>query len=471
MKYFSLLFLLAWLGTTSLVQSQSTSTALFCTDSLSKVINRALHSTSPGLPVHELLHVSSRSQPWREVRARRSIAPQQQQWWIRNEFDRNNNGQLDSLDAFDHNQDGDLDDPKEFFIRRGRYWLSPSSDSLVWNCSDLNDSLWVQLEAIDSSGQLHTCEQVIFLEDLIATQPISKLTDTIKIQRLEGDFYGKGIVKAEDLLLVPVCDCNGQGDEKDHWGRSKIEHYSINEQGKEVDSAQTQLTYTCCDMLKYPVLQIHAWDKLGHFSTRLVRINFFNSRDTCLELWSTDACAPPLQASLSVKILTEDVREIPGVKIKLAYSTLVKNQFSNTSGETFFTNLPLGENCQVEFDLDTLPLNGVSTFDIVLLQKHILGVQPFKSPYQYIAADVNRSGSISTLDAIHMRRLILGQIDRFPNNQSWRFIDGYYLFEKPLDPLGEVVKETFYLDLLYAQNNLNIVGIKIGDLNYSVTLK
>jgi len=40
------------------------------------------------------------------------------------------------------------------------------------------------------------------------------------------------------------------------------------------------------------------------------------------------------------------------------------------------------------------PLNGVSTFDLVLISKHILGITKFDNPYQYIAADANKSDRV-----------------------------------------------------------------------------
>jgi hypothetical protein len=57
---------------------------------------------------------------------------------------------------------------------------------------------------------------------------------------------------------------------------------------------------------------------------------------------------------------------------------------------------------------DNDPLNGVSTFDLVLINKHILGLEPLNSPYKMIAADANNSRSITTFDIVELRKLILG---------------------------------------------------------------
>jgi len=68
------------------------------------------------------------------------------------------------------------------------------------------------------------------------------------------------------------------------------------------------------------------------------------------------------------------------------------------------------------------PLNGVTTYDLVLISKHLLGTEPFTDPYTMIAADVNRGGSITTFDIVETRKVILGIYDNFPGNISWRYI-------------------------------------------------
>lgn len=61
-----------------------------------------------------------------------------------------------------------------------------------------------------------------------------------------------------------------------------------------------------------------------------------------------------------------------------------------------------------------MPLEGVTTMDIILIQKHILGIKSLDSPYKIIAADVNNSQSITASDIAEIRKLILGVIESFP---------------------------------------------------------
>ncbi|MEQ1746242.1 MAG: T9SS type A sorting domain-containing protein [Saprospiraceae bacterium] len=72
------------------------------------------------------------------------------------------------------------------------------------------------------------------------------------------------------------------------------------------------------------------------------------------------------------------------------------------------------------------PYNGVSTFDIVRINRHLLGLEPFTNPYQMIAADVNNSASITSFDMIRIRQLILGLITEFHPGVNWRYVPKFY---------------------------------------------
>lgn len=68
-------------------------------------------------------------------------------------------------------------------------------------------------------------------------------------------------------------------------------------------------------------------------------------------------------------------------------------------------------------------LSGLTTFDLVCIQKHILGIEPLANGYKQLAADANKSNSVTTFDIVLFRKLILG-IDTAlaAYAQPWRFI-------------------------------------------------
>jgi hypothetical protein len=110
------------------------------------------------------------------------------------------------------------------------------------------------------------------------------------------------------------------------------------------------------------------------------------------------------------------------------------------------------------------PLNGVSTFDLVLITKHILGKTEFTNPYQQIAADVNKSGSITAFDMVQLRKLILNIDSDFQNNTSWRFVDAAYEFSTD-NPLTEAFPEKVVIENLSKEVIANFVAIKVGDVS------
>lgn len=112
------------------------------------------------------------------------------------------------------------------------------------------------------------------------------------------------------------------------------------------------------------------------------------------------------------------------------------------------------------------PLNGVTTYDLVLISKHILGIESFDSPYKRIAADANKSGSITTFDIVDLRKLILGITNQLPSgNTSWRFVPKSYTFPNPLNPFQTVFPELEKDISANGAKPADFWGIKVGDVN------
>lgn len=128
------------------------------------------------------------------------------------------------------------------------------------------------------------------------------------------------------------------------------------------------------------------------------------------------------------------------------------------------------ENYTLQVEKDINHSNGVSSLDMILILKHILNRERFDSPLQYIAADVNRSNSITSLDIVKIRKVILGLDETFINNTSWRFIPAGVTFEQPGQPFEEfdLLEATgFSFDYEDDFSNIQINGVKIGDVNFS----
>jgi hypothetical protein len=128
-----------------------------------------------------------------------------------------------------------------------------------------------------------------------------------------------------------------------------------------------------------------------------------------------------------------------------------------------------GYNTDITAEKNINPLNGVTSFDLTLLSKHILGTEPLDSPYKIIAADANMDGKVTTFDILLLRRLILGQIDQLPHGKSWRFIPADYSFPNPNNPFMPAFPEKITVPntVDYLPNYFEFIGIKIGDLDFS----
>lgn len=138
---------------------------------------------------------------------------------------------------------------------------------------------------------------------------------------------------------------------------------------------------------------------------------------------------------------------------------------TDIEGNYFISNLTFGGNYVVAPEKNIDPLNGVTTFDLVLISKHILQIDTLDSPYKIISADVNKSGFVSTLDMVQLRKLILHIEPDFPNNTSWRFIDAEFVFPNPLNPFETSFPELASINGLSGNFEANFIAMKTGDVN------
>ena len=131
-------------------------------------------------------------------------------------------------------------------------------------------------------------------------------------------------------------------------------------------------------------------------------------------------------------------------------------RFSTEQGKDFYKIEPIK---------DSNPLLGVTAFDLLLIQKHVLGLQPFDNPYKFLAADVDFSGTVSTFDIITIKKIILGKEATFPTGQTWVFTLGDFEFIT-YNPASENYPTTWMTSSPPLNNeNINFIGIKLGDIN------
>ena len=208
-------------------------------------------------------------------------------------------------------------------------------------------------------------------------------------------------------------------------------------------------------------IDLWIWDKSGNsdFCRSSILVN--------------NGCAEETESSAFIiagQLHTELGIEIGEAKVSLnsAIPEYPKFQDVTSQGKYSFDNNPLGFNYGISPKKDLDHANGVTTLDLLLIQRHILGLRDLGSPYKIIAADVTNDQAISVLDIVEARRLVLGTIDRFSNNQSWRFVDEGQEFLASDNPWPFIeMRELANIDNHFYSENF--IGIKIGDVNDNAT--
>jgi hypothetical protein len=313
----------------------------------------------------------------------------------------------------------------------------------------------------DECGNLSVATRIPFVvKDCKAPAPICINGLSTELMP-DGNGAGMMAVWAKDFVASPIYDCNGQGPEtKD--GLKVITKYSINRVGQTARPDQTGLTLNCNDAGKLILVELHAWDEAGNHDFCVTFVEVQDNRGLC-EPGNINA------GEISGLITTDDLEPVLGVGVDLSGGAQMAYSTGNTGGYTF-SNLTKGSDFTVTAQLDKDHLNGVSTFDLVLIQKHILGVTALNSPYKMIAADVNNSKSISTLDLIALRKLILNIDQTFQNNTSWRFVDASYKFPNANNPWSAAFPEVVSINDIPANTTANFIAIKVGDVNASASV-
>ena len=221
---------------------------------------------------------------------------------------------------------------------------------------------------------------------------------------------------------------------------------------------QTSVTFTCAD--------------LGMQNVELWSIDLAGNADYCqtfvLVQDNSGNCSND-KATVAGAVQTEEGQGLEEAEVTLTGASLV-NPLTNPTDKAGLYSFPnavkLNSNYTVTPVKDVNPLNGVSTYDLVLISKHILGLEPLATPYKMIAADANKSGSITTFDIVELRKLILGIYTELPGNTSWRFVDKSFLFPEPSNPFKSQFPENKSLaEMQVPMLSENFVAVKVGDVN------
>jgi len=343
------------------------------------------------------------------------------------------------------------------------------------DCTSAAELKWTILVDFDNNG---TVDKVQDVTGSMATLNTDIQTGTHKITFILKDLCGNETRK-ENIVNVTLCKkptpylLNGLAADlmpstkslviwaKDFDAGSsagcgqKIATFSFSS-----DTTKKSITFTC-DSLGQRFVNVWVTDTYGNQDFARTYILIQDNNHACTG--GTQA----LVANIKGLVKTEEKLDIEKVQVSLEGSNALPS-ITQTDGAFAFSNMQLGGSYKVMPKKNINPMNGVSTLDLLLIQKHILGVQPITSPYRLIAADINKSNDISSIDLVELRKLILGVYENFPGNDSWRFVPSDFTF-KTSNPFDASFPESSTIDRFTKDASVNFVGIKVGDVNGSVT--
>jgi len=299
----------------------------------------------------------------------------------------------------------------------------------------------------DICGNVTVCKEDICVEDKKKPTPYCFSSITTVVMNNNGEVE----IWANDFDLGSVDNCGGV-------------HVSFS---PDVDS--TYAVFDCDDIPngEEATLTLQMWvtDEAGN-------------QDYCeitlvLQDNAGDACDGSNGGRVAVSglIRTEDNRMVEDVEVNIfgSFNEFAENMITESNGSYAFDEVLMNNDYTVSAGRDFDYLNGVSTLDLVFVQKHVLGIQPFDSPFKVIAADVDGSEGVSAVDLISMRKLILGIIEEWPaNTPSWSFVNSDQVFSNGSHP-WPVQYEISLNDINNHMYNQDLIAVKIGDVTNNAT--
>jgi len=333
----------------------------------------------------------------------------------------------------------------------------------------------------DQCGNTVSCKQNVTVRDCKKPTPYCRSSVTVTLMQA----LAANTVWARDFDLGSSDNCTAVSDLEFTFGNSHpvetlkgIEHY-FEGQGQlstlekfEAGLAQkwipasnsSGLRVDCDDIPNgkeaVKSLEMMVTDHNGNTDFCMVELIIQDNAGVCPDVITS--------ATISGRILTENDKVARDVAVQYSGPETNGNvSINNVTGSYAVPPLDQGRDYVVKPSLGGDPLMGVSTLDLVKIQRHILGLETFDSPYKYIAADVNGSSSVTASDLVELRKLILGITDKFPKSlPPWVFVRKHGGIPDPAIPF-QYADEYEALSLETDISDADFIAVKLGDVNLS----
>ncbi|MBL0025069.1 MAG: hypothetical protein IPO98_08690 [Saprospiraceae bacterium] len=338
--------------------------------------------------------------------------------------------------------------------------------------------LWRVYDGCHNSTQ---CIEEIEVKDLKPPTPYCIHLSTALMQVPVGAPAGSAPmveIWARDFDRGSTDFCTAQQDLKftfNNWlpnaDRIYSEHY--------FDAAGKGYDITASNTIKYNAGEYQRWlpsqksssmiftkANLPGVTLKMSVIDWNNNVDYCsvdLRLVCNDPinCPPGSATRIAGNVHTESGQGVMNVEI-VTTSNLPENPTIYRTDNKGNYGLEIYTDTELSAHKNDDVMNGVSTLDLVMIQRHILGIEPITSPYKLIAADANHDGQVTASDLTEIIQLVLGTTKEYPNNYSWRFPieDQVMSVDRPFPYLESMIAHTGPGD-----GNYNFIAVKIGDVS------
>jgi len=298
----------------------------------------------------------------------------------------------------------------------------------------------VRFTATDACGRNGTCTALVVLQD----------TDGPVMDSGSGVTFG----------LADCSDANLQQGYTD-WATSQLNGLSASD---ECSDGTVSFSYTplspntdCSSGLASTEVSFIATDACGN---ETILTTYYRIID--------NSTGEPVMATVSGTLQTEEDEMVALANVDV--NGYMNGQMMTNEDGYYHFDLMMAQNYSIAPSRNDDPLNGITTYDMILLGQHLLEINLLDSPYKMIAADVNESGEITVTDMIELRRLILLIDNEFSSGKSWTFVDAAYVFPNPSNPFATTFPTSANINNLTSSQIIDFIGIKLGDLNASANV-
>lgn len=294
----------------------------------------------------------------------------------------------------------------------------------------------------DQCGNVQTCTQEVEVKECKLPTPIC-----VALAIDLGSDDGTAAIWASDFDAGSFDNCTDDDD--------LIFSFST-------DPADFGRTYNC-DSIGIRTVDLWVTDEAGNQAYCQTTIDVQDNTNYCNDGLQNDE-----SSTVMGYVATQQNVALPNTTIVIEGPEMNKGIMTADDGGYVFNEVPMGNEYSLVPHKDDEHMKGVSTLDLVLIQRHILAMDMLDTPYDIIAADVNGSERVSSADIVELRKLILGVQTTFSQNESFRFVPSDFVFADEEDPFPFAdVKDLDELESEMIQTDF--IAIKIGDVNGSLS--